>query len=188
MIHSAIWKALFSLMQWIDWASLAAVFVGIFYGFKKGFWKVFFDLIRIVAVIVLTLELEGKVSGYLGVNLRFIPSDFLPMIGFAVTAVATWFVVTFIIRGIRDLFVTKSSSFARLIGGLGLGSLYGFICLSFFVRFLMVTPWPSIKTAVAEGASYTGHYLADTAPEIHSLVMQQVKRFVQFVQQTRQPH
>ena len=124
LIQTAVWKSFFVLMQWIDWVAVSVILIGILYGIKKGFWKVFFDLIRALLIVVVTLEFADRVAGYLARYLGFIPVEFVSIMGFSGVLLISWMVVTFFIRRLRDMLVTKSSGFVRSLGGLILGSIY----------------------------------------------------------------
>jgi len=170
-----IWRTFFGQMQWIDWTVVFALFSGIIYGLRKGFWKVFFDLIRILIVIVIALEFDGWIYDRFK-HLKWISGDYVEMISLAVIVIPAWFASSFLIRWIRSLFVTQTSAQVRVLGGIVLGSFYTFICLSLLSQFLLLGPWPHLKDIFLKNASYTGYFLGQTAPTIHSNIMWPVRK------------
>lgn len=175
LIQKFYLNSLLSQFHWIDVGVILFLFVGIIYGLKKGFWKVFFDLIRIVVVIALSLEFEPWIVAYFQTPLGFIPETFRPIFFLGVTGLLFWFLVTVLIRGLRALFVTKTSWFVQVFGGIVLGSLYAFLTASFFAQIVMRSPWTHIKDLLSGSDSHSGPYLVAAAPEIHARIVPPVK-------------
>jgi uncharacterized membrane protein required for colicin V production len=170
IIQSVVWRSFFSELVWIDWVALVFLTVGLIYGLKKGFWKALADNIRMILVIVLTLEFDDYVNEFSGKYLSFIPSTAVPVIGFILTTFAAWLIVSFVIRIFRKMVSSAASSAIRTLGGTVFGPLYLFLMLSFLSQLVLLVPGEKLKQVYQPNGSKVGVYLAQTAPKIHERV------------------
>ncbi len=179
IIQSMVWQSLFGSFQWLDWVCLVFLLFSIFYGIRKGLWKVFSDVVRVLLVIVLTLELDGRLQEYLKGFLDFFSPGMLALITFLLCAVAFWFLVSLIIRWFRKLFAAGASTPVHVIGGMLFGLIYGFLVLSFLCQGLLISPWGKNFKVFSDGGSVTGPMLAKTAPSIHERVMEPIRPLIE---------
>lgn len=171
LVQSAVWRSVLSQAQWIDWLVLIAAILGLMQGIKKGFMTVLGDILQLMAVIVLTLEFEGKVSAILSTYAVFLPEAWMKTCGFAIAAIVFWWVVRFMSQFLAKIISAQTSSQLKVVGGGLCGVVYALLLLSFISQGILLSPLESLKTVYEKNASHTGFKLAHMAPKIHQLVI-----------------
>ncbi len=168
--QAVAWKSILSHAQWIDWLVLIALVIGLIHGIRKGFMLVLGDTLQLIAVIILTLEFDAKVTTFLSTYAVFLPQAWIELAGFLIAAVFFWWGVDFISQFLAKIITAQTSSQLKVIGGAMSGVVYAFLLLSFLSAGLLLSPLELMKPVYENNASYTGYKLAQTAPKIHQLV------------------
>ncbi|MDD5217970.1 MAG: CvpA family protein [Candidatus Omnitrophica bacterium] len=166
-VQSIVWRAFFGHFQFADWIVFAIVFMGMIYGIKKGFWKVFFDMLRLVFLIALTMEYDTTIGSYLERYLLFVPAGYMALLGFVFGGLVFWFILSFVIKQLRKMVSAKSSFMFNFLAGSTMGGIYLFLFLSFLFQLAIVSPWEETKRIYGGSHFYLGPSLAVAAPEVH---------------------
>ncbi|MDP3919715.1 MAG: CvpA family protein [Candidatus Omnitrophota bacterium] len=156
--------------QWVDWALLVFVIVGILYGIQNGLMSEMADIVQMTIVIVLVLSLyEGPIY-VIQKYLRFVPNESVKALGFIVTAVAIWVAIGLIFRLLKSLVHTKTAVPLKVTGGAVLGGIHLIMIYSLISQAVILMPMPTITAVYQKGRSYTGYYIAKLAPNIHRAI------------------
>lgn len=145
--------------------------------------EIIFDLLRFLIVLVLTVEFFDDVSSVITRNVNFFPQEWAHASGFMIMGGASWFLTGYLIRAVRKMFTTKTSTAVRFFGGSLFGIIYMFLILTFISQIVLEAPLYRVRKYYEPEKTYSGHFLASAAPSIHSVITEPVKYLTDKVKQ-----
>ena len=170
LMQSYLWKSILAHFEWIDWATLLFLFLGIVFGIKNGLLRVLVEIIELLVVIYLVFKFYKLVGVTIQTILPKIPVSTIDFMGFFLTMIVTWGAMAFIDSILRKLINTQLFAPLRIIGGALAGGFYLILVLSFFAQAAVRIPHRPLTRVFDPGNSYTGHYLVRVIPKVYKVI------------------
>jgi uncharacterized membrane protein required for colicin V production len=169
IVQSMVWRSVIAHIQWVDWATLVFVVIGIVYGAQKGLLRILAEIMEIVFVAFVVFYFYKEFSTKVNIYLEFIPDRVVPVISFILLALPVWFIVYFLDSKVSKIFHTKLSKSISVPGGIIFGAAYLFFVWSFLSQPIILSNYRYVTKAYEPGVSYTGDALRALAPMIHQV-------------------
>ena len=164
------WSSLFSRMGWIDAIFLLAFALGVFFGLRKGFAKVFPGLFGVAMAQTIAIEYSASSAALFQAKLN-LPPQILHGIFFAGFALACILLVRFVCQFLALLVSVEFRPPINNIGAAIFGGVKFLLFLSLISSFAMFFPPSFIQRSLTEG-SVSGPYLVQMSQQVHDFVIQ----------------
>ena len=187
LTQNAALKSFMSTFYWIDYVAFLFAVAGLIYGMKAGMMAELGEILQLSIVIFLTLAYFRKVVFFLANYFPSLPHVSVAPVSFILTAVAVWFVASFIFGLLKKVMHANVSAPVRILGGALLGIFHLLLILSFMCQALLLMPTKHTKKMFEQGTSYTGYYLSNMAPQIYKIFREPMKFLIPIADENGEP-
>lgn len=163
------WSSLFTRMGWVDAVFLFVFALGVFFGLRRGFAKIFPGLFGVIAAQTIAVEYSLSSAAFFQMKLQM-PLQALHILFFIGFAVGCILLVRFVFQLLALLISVEFRPPINNIGAAIFGGFQFILFLSLFSSFLTMFPVPFIQEGMEHSVS--GSYLVEGSRQVHDFLIQ----------------
>lgn len=165
ILENMVWQSMLARIEWVDWFTLMFALFGILIGLKKGFFRMVVVCLEFFIILYFVFDFSSSLVQFIYGKIHGLPQVWAQVTGFIITAAPIAILVCVIDGKLSKWFHTDIPKGLRAVGGFGFGLILGFFFWSFISQPLILGLPAPIKRAYDPGASYTGEFMANLAPQ-----------------------
>jgi uncharacterized membrane protein required for colicin V production len=170
-------KHLLASLTWIDWSVIAFIFIGLFYGMKKGLMREIAVVFEMFIVTYIVFQYYGPLADFLESRIPALSSVYAGAVVYVVILAALFFILRLVDSILQKWLKTTLVAPLRILGGAILGVVHFLILLSLLTQTVLLMPVQPVRKVFTPGNSYFGYQVSKLAPDIHAGMQQAVEFF-----------
>ena len=170
IVRSQIWRYVANRFGWVDWVTLAFLFLGLIRGARHGFLRMLVKIAEVLLIAYVTFLYYMKTSDLLRIYVSFLPAKALPITTYAVIALPLAFLIHILDKKCSQWFSTNLSGAIKGIGGALAGMIYALFLWSFISQPLILTPIRHLAKSYEKGISISGPTVSTLMPKLYQKI------------------
>jgi uncharacterized membrane protein required for colicin V production len=186
LTRGLIAKHLLASLTWIDWTVIAFLFVGLFYGMKKGLMREIAVVFEMFVITYIVFQYYGPLADFFESHVPALSSIYAGAFVYVVILMALFFICRLLDSLLQKWLKTTLVAPLRVLGGALLGAVHFLILLSLLCQAVLLMPVHSVRKVFTAGNSYFGFQVSKLAPDIHADIQQAVEFFTARLQSAKE--